>query len=125
MARLRVTILGCGSSGGVPRLGGEWGACDPGEPRNFRRRCSILIERIEGEARTAVLIDTSPDMRAQLLAADVSALDAVAWGAMNGPLGRALIGARGQRFHLAGKLELSSWNGRERLRLRLDDAAPA
>lgn len=53
------------------------------------------------------------------------ALEAVAWGAMNGPLGPALIGAKGRRFHLAGKLELSTWGGRERLRLRLDDAAPA
>ncbi|MBU2956446.1 single-stranded-DNA-specific exonuclease RecJ [Paracoccus sp. 1_MG-2023] len=51
-------------------------------------------------------------------------LDAVAWGAMDGPLGPALIGAKGRRFHLAGKLELSTWGGRERLRLRLDDAAP-
>lgn len=53
------------------------------------------------------------------------AMEAVAWGAMNGPLGAGLISARGRRFHLAGKLELSTWGGRERLRLRLDDAAPA
>nr|WP_252733838.1 single-stranded-DNA-specific exonuclease RecJ [Paracoccus marinaquae] len=53
------------------------------------------------------------------------ALEAVAWGAMNGPLGPALIGARGRRFHLAGKLDLSTWGGRERVRLRLEDAAPA
>lgn len=53
------------------------------------------------------------------------ALEAVAWGAMSGPLGPALIGAKGRRFHLAGKLDLSTWGGRERLRLRLDDAAPA
>ncbi len=52
------------------------------------------------------------------------ALEAVAWGAMNGPLGPALLGARGRRFHLAGKLELTQWGGRERVRLRLDDAAP-
>ena len=52
-------------------------------------------------------------------------VDAVAWGAMSGPLGPALLGARGRRFHLAGKLELSQWGGRERVRLRLDDAAPA
>lgn len=52
-------------------------------------------------------------------------LEAVAWGAMSGPLGPALLGARGRRFHLAGKLELSQWGGRERVRLRLDDAAPA
>ena len=52
-------------------------------------------------------------------------LEAVAWGAMSGPLGPALLGAKGRRFHLAGKLELSQWGGRERVRLRLDDAAPA
>ncbi|MDO5705696.1 MAG: single-stranded-DNA-specific exonuclease RecJ, partial [Paracoccus sp. (in: a-proteobacteria)] len=51
-------------------------------------------------------------------------IDAVGWGAMNGPLGPALVGAKGRRFHLAGKLELSTWNGRARVRLRLDDAAP-
>ncbi len=79
MARLRVTILGCGSSGGVPRLGGLWGACDPAEPKNRRRRCSILIERVEGAASTRVLVDTSPDMRAQLLDAEVGLLDAVAF----------------------------------------------
>ncbi|RJE79521.1 single-stranded-DNA-specific exonuclease RecJ [Paracoccus sp. JM45] len=52
------------------------------------------------------------------------AMEAVAWGAMDGPLGPSLIGSKGRRFHLAGKLELSTWGGRERLRLRLDDAAP-
>ncbi|PZQ48000.1 MAG: phosphoribosyl 1,2-cyclic phosphodiesterase [Rhodovulum sulfidophilum] len=79
MALLRVTILGCGSSGGVPRLGGLWGACDPEEPRNQRRRCSILVERIAGAAVTRVLIDTSPDMRQQLLDANVGYLDAVVY----------------------------------------------
>jgi len=66
---MRVTILGCGSSGGVPRLGGVWGACDPAEPRNARTRCSALVERVSDAGTTSVLIDTSPDMRAQLLAA--------------------------------------------------------
>lgn len=79
MSILRATILGCGSSGGVPRLGGHWGACDPDEPRNIRRRCSLLVERITGEGRTQVLIDTSPDMRAQLLDAGVGRLDAVVY----------------------------------------------
>ncbi|WP_179381180.1 MBL fold metallo-hydrolase [Jannaschia marina] len=74
---LRFTILGCGSSGGVPRLGGHWGDCDPEEPRNRRRRCSMLVERIGAEGTTRVLIDTSPDMRAQLLDAGVGALDGV------------------------------------------------
>lgn len=77
MPQMRLTILGCGSSGGVPRLGGHWGACDPSEPRNQRGRCSLLVERITPEGTTTVLIDTSPDMRTQLLAADVGRLDAV------------------------------------------------
>jgi phosphoribosyl 1,2-cyclic phosphate phosphodiesterase len=79
VARLVFTILGCGSSGGVPRLGDNWGDCDPAEPRNRRRRCSLLVERGTGEATTRVLIDTSPDMRAQLLDAGVGTLDAVIW----------------------------------------------
>ena len=75
---LDVTILGCGSSGGVPRLGGPdgagyWGACDPHNPKNRRRRCSILVR--QGDAR--LLVDTSPDLREQLLAARVTALDGV------------------------------------------------
>ena len=77
MAEMRITILGCGSSGGVPRLGGHWGSCDPDEPRNARRRCSILVERITDAGVTTVLIDTSPDMRSQLLDAGVGRLDAV------------------------------------------------
>lgn len=77
MANLRFTILGCGSSGGVPRLGGNWGNCDPSNPKNMRRRCSMLVERFEGEAVTRVLIDTSPDLRMQLLDAGVGNLDAV------------------------------------------------
>jgi phosphoribosyl 1,2-cyclic phosphate phosphodiesterase len=77
MAALRFTILGCGSSGGVPRLGGDWGDCDPQNPRNRRRRCSLLVERLVDDAVTRVLIDTSPDMREQLLGAGVGALDGV------------------------------------------------
>ena len=67
MAELRFTILGCGSSGGVPRLGNLWGDCDPDDPRNTRRRCSMLVERETQDGITRVLIDTSPDLRAQLL----------------------------------------------------------
>ncbi|WP_204115747.1 MBL fold metallo-hydrolase [Shimia biformata] len=78
-ARLIFTILGCGSSGGVPRLGGLWGDCDPENPKNRRQRCSMLIERESEAGTTRVLIDTSPDMRAQLLAADVGELDAVVY----------------------------------------------
>ena len=77
MAVLQVTVLGCGSSGGVPRLGGRWGACDPDNPRNRRRRCSILVERFGDEGSTRVLVDTGPDMREQLLDAQVGTLDGV------------------------------------------------
>ena len=79
MAQLRFTILGCGSSGGVPRLGGHWGDCDPANPRNIRRRCSMLVEQEGAEGTTRVLIDTSPDMRAQLLDAGIGELDGVAF----------------------------------------------
>ncbi|HYI90526.1 MAG TPA: MBL fold metallo-hydrolase, partial [Beijerinckiaceae bacterium] len=74
---LTVTILGCGSSGGVPRVGSGWGACDPANPKNRRRRCSILVERTGQAGTTTVLVDTSPDLREQLLDADVRRLDAV------------------------------------------------
>jgi phosphoribosyl 1,2-cyclic phosphate phosphodiesterase len=77
-ARYRATILGCGASPGVPRIGNDWGICDPGEPRNRRTRTSLLIERFaDGPAPTRVLVDTGPDVRAQLLAANVPAIDAV------------------------------------------------
>lgn len=79
MAELRFTILGCGSSGGVPRVGGIWGACDPANPKNNRQRCSLLIERLDGDAATRVLIDTSPDLRNQLLDTGVGELDAVVY----------------------------------------------
>ena len=80
--KLEITILGSGSSGGVPRLGGthgagNWGACDPANPKNRRSRCSILVKRISGAGTTRVLVDTAPDMREQLLAARTGELDGV------------------------------------------------
>lgn len=79
MSQMRFTILGCGSSGGVPRIGGHWGDCAPSNPRNRRRRCSLLVQRVCDSGTTTVLIDTTPDMRAQLLDAGIGQLDAVAW----------------------------------------------
>lgn len=73
MSGLKVTVLGSGASGGVPLVGNNWGVCDPNEPKNRRRRCSILIE----SAETTILVDASPDCRAQLLDAGVDHLDAV------------------------------------------------
>lgn len=74
---LTATILGCGSSTGVPRVGLGWGDADPNNPKNRRRRCSLLVERREAAGRTCVLVDTSPDLREQLLDANVEWLDAV------------------------------------------------
>ena len=71
------TILGCGSSGGVPRPALGWGACDPANPKNRRRRCSLLVERRAAGGVTRVLVDTSPDLREQLLDAEVDWLDGV------------------------------------------------
>ena len=79
MAKLTFKILGCGSSGGVPRLGGNWGDCDPNNIKNQRSRCSLLVERTASEGVTRVLIDTSPDMRSQLLKSNVGELDGVVY----------------------------------------------
>lgn len=80
MSTLEFTILGCGSSGGVPRADGDWGACDPSEPRNQRSRCSLLVRRkseFDQGDETTILIDTSPDLRLQTATAGVKHLDAV------------------------------------------------
>jgi len=106
---LHFRILGCGSSGGVPRLGGLWGACDPTNPKNQRSRCSLLVTRSRGDQVTRVLIDTSPDMRAQLLAAQVGTLDAVVY-------------THGHADHVHGidDLRMIGFNLRERLQVWAD-----
>ncbi|PWE17189.1 phosphoribosyl 1,2-cyclic phosphodiesterase [Marinicauda salina] len=82
---IRARILGCGSSGGVPRVDGDWGACDPKEPKNYRLRCSLLVEKgasleaLKAGEATRLLIDTTPDLRAQLLAAGSPMIDALAF----------------------------------------------
>ena len=75
---LTFTILGCGSSGGVPRPGTGWGACDPDNPKNRRRRCSLLVERTRRRTASRACWSTpAPDLREQLLDANVDWLDAV------------------------------------------------
>ena len=74
---ITLTILGSGSSGGVPRVGNDWGLCDPNEPKNRRSRCALLVEKSGENGCTTVLIDTGPDIRTQLLAAEVTHVDAV------------------------------------------------
>ncbi len=79
-AVLEFTVLGCGSSGGVPRADGNWGDCDPAEPKNRRRRCSLLVRRKDGadpDHQTTVLVDTAPDLREQTVGAGVKRVDAV------------------------------------------------
>lgn len=76
--RRRFTILGCSSSPGVPRINGDWGACNPDNPKNRRTRAAFLIEQFSDDGgRTTVVVDTGPDFREQMIAAKVSRIDAV------------------------------------------------
>ncbi len=72
---MKLTILGCGTSAGVPRIGNDWGDCDPYEPKNRRSRVSIIVE----SGTTRILVDTSPDLRNQFLDNGIDAVDAVIW----------------------------------------------
>tara|TARA_R110000824_G_scaffold155226_1_gene327477 strand:- start:25960 stop:26769 length:810 start_codon:yes stop_codon:yes gene_type:complete len=114
--KLRATILGCGSSGGVPRIGGHWGACDPAEPRNRRRRCSLLVEQWDQdpEQKTTVLIDTSPDMRDQLLDANVNWIDAVLF-----------THDHADQSHGIDDLRMVALNGRRRVDVWMDEPTSA
>ena len=103
------TIMGCGSSGGIPRLGGLWGACDPNNPRNRRKRCSLLITKVGDKGTTRILIDTSPDMRQQLLDADVGKLDAVVY-----------THSHADHVHGIDDLRMIVFNIRERLQVWAD-----
>ncbi len=79
MSALEFVIMGCGASGGVPRADGNWGVCDPAEPRNVRSRCSLLVRRpgAAPETSTTVVVDASPEFRQQAFAAGVKRLDAL------------------------------------------------
>lgn len=106
---LSFTILGCGSSGGVPRLGGHWGACDPANPKNRRQRCSLLVQRHSYNGTTTVLIDTSPDLRNQLLNAGIGRLDAVIY-----------THAHADHVHGIDDLRMIVFNMRQRLQVWAD-----
>lgn len=107
----KLTILGCGSSGGVPRIGGNWGECDPDDPKNRRRRCSLLVQRFDGDAVTNVLIDTSPDAREQLLDAGVGWLDGVV-----------ITHEHADHTHGIDELRVVAINGRERVKVYTNQA---
>jgi len=95
---VKIRILGSGTSSGVPRIGNDWGACDPLEPRNRRTRASIIA----ASATTRVLVDTSPDMRAQLLDANIAEVDAVIWTHDHADHCHGLDDLR-QLFHVKGR----------------------
>lgn len=73
---MKLLVLGSGTSTGVPRIGNDWGECDPAEPKNRRSRVSIIVESAEG---SRLLVDTSPDLRNQLLSNEISTIDGVFW----------------------------------------------
>jgi phosphoribosyl 1,2-cyclic phosphate phosphodiesterase len=104
-----IRILGCGSSGGVPRLGADdlpfWGACDPANPKNRRSRCSILVRRLGAGGDTRVLVDTAPDMREQLLAANIG-------GRLEGVL---ITHAHADQLHGMDDLRVIFINARKRI----------
>lgn len=103
---LTVTILGCGSSGGVPRPALGWGVCDPTNPRNRRRRCSILVERQAVGGKTRLLVDTGPDLRDQLLDADVDWLDGVLYTHEHADHTHGIDDLRGLFMHMRRRLEI-------------------
>jgi phosphoribosyl 1,2-cyclic phosphate phosphodiesterase len=74
---LRVTILGCGASSGVPRIDGKWGACDPANPKNARLRSALLIQRFTGDLATNVIVDTGADLRTQIIRSGTKSIDGV------------------------------------------------
>jgi phosphoribosyl 1,2-cyclic phosphate phosphodiesterase len=107
---LKLTILGCGTSGGVPRVGNHWGACDPANPKNRRRRCSLLAERASVGGGTAALVDTSPDLRQQLLDSGVGWLDGVLY-----------THDHADHTHGIDDLRIVSFNGRRRVDVYYDE----
>ena len=107
---LKLTILGCGTSGGVPRVGNIWGACDPANPKNRRRRCSVLVQREGAEGTTNVLVDSSPDLREQLLDVGVGWLDGVLF-----------THDHADHTHGIDDLRMVSYNGRRRVAVYYDD----
>ncbi len=110
-ARLVFTILGCGSSPGVPRIGDDWGACDPLNPKNRRRRASALVQQFGPNGTTTVVIDTGPDFRAQMLDAGVGRADGVVY-------------THGHADHIHGIDDLRSFviNARERVQIWADES---
>jgi phosphoribosyl 1,2-cyclic phosphate phosphodiesterase len=96
---MKVTLLGCGTSSGVPRIDGKWGAADPANPKNRRRRVSILVQ----EENTSLVVDTSPDLREQCLSNNIKKIDAVLYTHDHADHTHGIDDLRGFR-HAQGKL---------------------
>jgi phosphoribosyl 1,2-cyclic phosphate phosphodiesterase len=107
---LKLTILGCGTSGGVPRIGNHWGACDPNNPKNRRRRCSVLVEKISNAGATHVLVDTPPDLREQLLDLGVGWVDGVLY-----------THDHADHTHGIDDLRMIAYNGHRRVEVYFDE----
>ncbi|MEM6932375.1 MAG: MBL fold metallo-hydrolase [Pseudomonadota bacterium] len=117
MDRLRFTVLGCGSSGGVPRIGPDgpnWGVCDPSNPRNRRTRCALLVQRIGEHGTTSVLVDAGADISQQLIRAGVGLLD-----------GLVLTHEHADHVHGLDDLRMVVFNRRERLNAWMDQRTEA
>lgn len=98
---MKLIVLGCGTSTGVPRLGNDWGLCDPLEPKNWRSRVSIIVE---SKAGSRLLVDTSTDLRAQLLACGIERVDAVFWTHDHADHTHGIDDLRPMRYGRAGPL---------------------
>jgi len=98
---MKLVMLGCGPSTGVPRIGNDWGACDPGEPKNRRSRVSIMVE---SEAGNRLLVDTSTDLRSQLLDNEIDRIDAVFWTHEHADHAHGIDDLRVMRYGRAGPL---------------------
>lgn len=111
---LRFTILGCGTSMGVPRIGPVWGQCDPENPKNVRRRASLLVEKQRPAGVTTVLVDTTPDLRQQLLDAGIAWLDGVLY-----------THEHADHIHGIDDLRAVCFNGRRRVDVYFDETTGA
>ena len=107
-------ILGCGSSPGVPRVGNDWGKCDPTNPKNRRTRCAALVERFQEGQVTRMLIDTGPDFRQQMLSADVDWVDGVVY-----------THPHADHLHGIDDLRAFVFNRRERVKIYANDLTMA